>query len=167
MYIYLLLTDCDFTVPLCYFLYSFTSTDPLFVWQECARRVHLSPEKRIISELKETSSWRELRTRKPLKLTHATQRAFNAWKGAMSLYCSFYLDAGKYSSTTGWKRLANYLILEPMFTYLPPMSPKIRNFSKSSWECLFFAQQSHSRTCAAPFRSKTAPCARVIKIDSI
>ena len=30
----------------------------LFVWQECARRVHLTSEKRIISELKETSSWR-------------------------------------------------------------------------------------------------------------
>ena len=50
----------DAAIQTCYFLNSFfASTAHLFVWQECAGRVHLSSEKRIISELKETSSWRE------------------------------------------------------------------------------------------------------------
>ena len=87
----------------------FASTAHLFVWQECAGRVHLSSEKRIISELKETSSWRERERERGIYAREGesrlnshmrhNERAFNVWKGAMPLYCSFCLDEGKFVQT--------------------------------------------------------------------
>ena len=144
----------------------FASTAHLFVWQECAGRVHLSSEKRIISELKETSSWRERERerernrceggRKPLKLTHATQRTrFQCMER-----CSFYLYEGKFAFMAPSDRGGKITRLTLTYLYI-----KISKSSKSSEPSLQHNRFIARRTCDT--KPRHALLDRVIKIDSI
>ena len=167
----------DAAIQTCYFLNSFfASTAHLFVWQECAGRVHLSSEKRIISELKETSSWRERERERERErgrgidaregesrlnshMRH-NERAFNVWKGAMPLYCSFYLYEGKFAFMAPSDRGGKITQLILTYRYI-----KISKSSKSSEPSLQHNRFIARRTCDT--KPRHALLDRVIKIDSI
>ena len=90
----------------------------LFVWQECARRVHLTSEKRIISELKETSSWRaggmedgDARGSESRLNSHMRHNALSI-HGKLPI---IFLGEGKSSSNAVFDKLEDKVFMKSLF----------------------------------------------------